>query len=224
MPSNRLPGRAKGCAISWRTYFGWRVWTRSLPPLPPAQSTLRVSPSHVPTVSWLLRTARHHDHRLTRMVLRFPIVFAPAEWLDRLVSVLLDNACRYANDGGQVDVTVSAEGERVVLVVDDSGPGITEADRESIFQRFHRASDVPGGAGLGLSIADAIVKATAGDWTVTKAPVGGARIAVSWPRHRREGTRGPPSTAEAVKRSPPCRVSAHRALGTETEPPEGSEG
>ncbi len=115
-----------------------------------------------------------------------PIVFAPAEWLDRLVSVLLDNACRYANDKGRVDVAVSVDGERVVLVVDDSGPGISHADRERIFQRFHRASDVPGGAGLGLSIADAVVRATAGDWTVTTAPLGGARIAVSWPRHRPE--------------------------------------
>ena len=115
-----------------------------------------------------------------------PIVFAPAEWLDRLVSVLLDNACRYANDKGQVDVSLAADGERGMLVVDDSGPGISEADRERIFQRFHRASDVPGGAGLGLSIADAVVRATAGDWTVTTAPLGGARIAVSWPRHRPE--------------------------------------
>jgi signal transduction histidine kinase len=115
-----------------------------------------------------------------------PIVFAPAEWLDRLVSVLLDNACRYANDKGQVDVTVSTDGERVVLVVDDSGPGISQADRERIFQRFHRASAEPGGAGLGLSIADAVVQATGGDCTVTTAPIGGARIAVSWPRHRPE--------------------------------------
>jgi len=115
-----------------------------------------------------------------------PIVFAPAEWLDRLVSVLLDNAFRYASDKGQVDVTVSVEGERVVLVVDDSGPGISEADRERIFQRFHRASAVPGGAGLGLSIADAVMRATGGTCAVTTAPLGGARIAVSWPRHRPE--------------------------------------
>jgi two-component system, OmpR family, sensor histidine kinase CiaH len=115
-----------------------------------------------------------------------PIVFAPAEWVDRLVSVLLDNACRYANDNGQVDVTVSVDGERVVLVIDDSGPGISQTDRERIFQRFHRASAEPGGAGLGLSIADAVVQATGGDCTVTTAPIGGARIAVSWPRHRPE--------------------------------------
>jgi signal transduction histidine kinase len=115
-----------------------------------------------------------------------PIVFAPAEWLDRLVSVLVDNACRYSDEGGQVDVVVASVGEQVVLVVDDSGPGIAEADRERIFERFHRASAEPGGAGLGLSIADAVVRATGGEYKVTTAPLGGARIAVSWPRHRSE--------------------------------------
>ncbi|HUC14535.1 MAG TPA: HAMP domain-containing sensor histidine kinase [Acidimicrobiales bacterium] len=152
-----------------------------------------------------------------------PIVFAPAEWLDRLVSVLLDNACRYANDKGQVDVTVSANGERVVLVVDDSGPGISESDRQRIFQRFHRASAEPGGAGLGLSIADAVVRATGGDCTVTTAPLGGARIAVSWPRHRPEhawttaDSGGPEEGADGL-------VSARLALDREAGPFEESEG
>ena len=146
-----------------------------------------------------------------------PIVFAPAEWLDRLVSVLLDNACRYASDKGQVDVTVSAGGDSVVLVVDDSGPGISEADREHIFQRFHRASAVPGGAGLGLSIADAVVRATGGNCIVTTAPLGGARITVSWPRHRPEhawtaaNDGGPQEGAAGL-------LSARRAPDTEAEP------
>ncbi|MGO9659677.1 MAG: sensor histidine kinase [Acidimicrobiales bacterium] len=113
-----------------------------------------------------------------------PLVFAPAEWLDRLVSVLLDNACRYSNEGGRVEVTVSSVGDRVTMSVDDSGPGVPEEDRERIFQRFHRASALPGGAGLGLSIADAVVRATGGRSYVARAPLGGARIAVSWPRHR----------------------------------------
>ena len=72
--------------------------------------------------------------------------------------------------GGRVDVTVSSAGERVTLIVDDSGPGIPEEDRERIFQRFHRASALPGGAGLGLSIADAVVRATGGRSDVGRAP------------------------------------------------------
>jgi signal transduction histidine kinase len=116
-----------------------------------------------------------------------PIVFAPPEWLDRLVSVLMDNACRYANDGGRVELTVSSRGDRVGVSVDDTGPGIADEDRDRILERFHRASDMPGGAGLGLSIADAVVRATNGTFEVGRAPLGGARVAVSWPRHRPPG-------------------------------------
>jgi signal transduction histidine kinase len=129
------------------------------------------------------------------------IVFAPAEWLDRLVSVLLDNACRYSQLGGRVDITVSNMGERVALVVDDSGPGISDQDRDRIFERFHRASEVPGGAGLGLSIADAVVRATGGDCTVTDAPLGGARITVSWPAAGPKAPGAPPTVVTPSWRS-----------------------
>jgi signal transduction histidine kinase len=69
------------------------------------------------------------------------------------------------------------------LTVDDSGPGIPDAERERIFDRFHRATDgEQGGAGLGLAIGDAIVRATGGKWSVGSSPAGGARMSVSWPR------------------------------------------
>jgi signal transduction histidine kinase len=110
------------------------------------------------------------------------IVVAPAEWLDRLTSVLLDNACRYAPRGGRVDAAVDVVGESVVLTIDDNGPGIPEEQREQIFERFHRANVLPGGAGLGLSIANAVVQATGGSWLVDDSPLGGARVQVSWRR------------------------------------------
>jgi signal transduction histidine kinase len=110
------------------------------------------------------------------------VIAAPPEWLDRLLGVLLDNACKYAPEGGRVDVTVAVDGSRVALTVDDSGPGIAEAERTRIFDRFHRATDSQGGAGLGLAIADAIVRATGGRWKVASAPGGGARMGISWSR------------------------------------------
>jgi signal transduction histidine kinase len=110
------------------------------------------------------------------------VIAAPPEWLDRLLGVLLDNACKYAPDGGRVTVTVAVDGSRVALTVDDSGPGIPEAERTRIFDRFHRATDSQGGAGLGLAIADAIVRATGGRWKVASAPAGGARMGISWSR------------------------------------------
>ncbi len=113
------------------------------------------------------------------------VVSAAPDLLDRLLGVLLDNACKYAPEDGIVALTVSADAGRATVTVDDSGPGVPEAERDKIFDRFHRASTTmsdAGGAGLGLAIADAIVKATGGRWAIGAAPEGGARFQVSWPR------------------------------------------
>jgi signal transduction histidine kinase len=110
------------------------------------------------------------------------IVTAPPEWLDRLLGALLDNACKYSPEGGAIVVSVVGEGRRVRLTVDDSGPGIPLEERPRVFDRFHRAADAPGGAGLGLAIADAIVHATAGRWAIGTSPAGGASVSASWAR------------------------------------------
>ncbi len=123
-----------------------------------------------------------HLHLDVRVPSESLVINAPPEWLDRLLGVLLDNACKYAPDGGKVSVSVVPERARIGLVVDDTGPGIPEDERARIFDRFHRASEQGGGAGLGLAIADAIVRATNGRWRVETAPGGGARMAVSWER------------------------------------------
>src|SRR5947208_5762845 len=110
------------------------------------------------------------------------VIAASPEWLDHLVGVLLDNACKYTPEGGSVDVRVAAEGNRVTLAIDDSGPGIPPERRSQVFDRFRRATDQPGGAGLGLAIADAIVRATNGRWEVSSSAAGGASMGVTWPR------------------------------------------
>ncbi|HSP65810.1 MAG TPA: HAMP domain-containing sensor histidine kinase [Candidatus Deferrimicrobium sp.] len=108
------------------------------------------------------------------------MISAPPEWLDRLLGVLLDNACRYTPPGGTVDVVVGRRDGRVHLAVDDSGPGIPAGERDHIFDRFRRASDAPGGSGLGLAIAAAVVGASGGRWEVGTSPAGGASMAVNW--------------------------------------------
>ena len=110
------------------------------------------------------------------------IVDVPAEWLDRLLGVLLDNACKYAPEGGTVDVSVGGDGSSIRLTVDDSGPGIPPEERDRIFDRFHRSTGSASGAGLGLAIADAIVRATGGHWRVGTSTAGGASMSVTWPR------------------------------------------
>src|SRR5438094_3457065 len=110
------------------------------------------------------------------------VIAALPEWLDHLIGVLLDNACKYTPDGGTIDLRVAADGGKVLLAVDDSGPGIPPERRTHIFERFHRETDQAGAAGLGLAIADAVVRATNGRWEVGASASGGASMAVTWPR------------------------------------------
>jgi signal transduction histidine kinase len=109
-------------------------------------------------------------------------IHAPPEWIDRLAGVLIDNACRYAGENGRVRILVGAAGNRAFLAIDDSGPGIPESQRARLFDRFHRATEQPGGHGLGLAIADSIVRSTGGRWRISTAELGGARMEVAWPR------------------------------------------
>jgi signal transduction histidine kinase len=72
--------------------------------------------------------------------------------------------------------------------VDDDGPGIPPAERERVFDRFHR-SDAgrargSGGAGLGLAIARAVVEAHGGRVRATESSLGGARVGFELPRFR----------------------------------------
>jgi signal transduction histidine kinase len=119
-------------------------------------------------------------------------ISAPPEWIDRLAGVLVDNACRYAGAGGTVRISVVSRGSRVSLVVEDSGPGVPEADRSRLFDRFHRSTEQGGGAGLGLAIADSIASSTGGHWRIGDSPLGGALFEVSWRRYTAR-QHGPPA-------------------------------
>jgi signal transduction histidine kinase len=110
-------------------------------------------------------------------------ISAPPEWIDRLAGVLVDNACRYAGPGGTVRISVVPRGNRVSLVVEDSGPGVPDADRPRLFDRFYRSTEQGGGAGLGLAIADSIAGSTGGHWRIGDSPLGGAWFEVSWRRY-----------------------------------------
>ena len=74
-----------------------------------------------------------------------------------LLRNLLDNAIKYSPAQGQVDVGLHQRGSVASLVVEDSGPGIPEAERARVLDRFYRVPDAPArGSGLGLAIVKTI--------------------------------------------------------------------
>jgi two-component system sensor histidine kinase TctE len=73
--------------------------------------------------------------------------------LREALSNLIDNALRYCPRGASVTLRVRATGDgQCVLEVEDDGPGLQDADLPHLFERFWRASELPGGCGLGLAI------------------------------------------------------------------------
>ncbi len=107
------------------------------------------------------------------------------ELLARVVRNLLANARRHAGESGRVVLGATAVGQRVTVSVDDDGSGIPPAERERIFERFHRVDSArgrdSGGSGLGLAISREIVEAHGGRIWVEDSPLGGARAAFELP-------------------------------------------
>ena len=85
------------------------------------------------------------------------VVMGDAEALRILLSNLLANALRYTPRGGRVDVSCRMRDGQPVLEIADTGPGIPEAERERVFDRFYRRpGEQESGSGLGLAIVRAI--------------------------------------------------------------------
>ncbi len=104
------------------------------------------------------------------------IVPGDAFALQLLVRNLVDNAIRHTTTGSTVMVRV----EPGTLVVDDAGPGIPEADRARVFDRFYRRANEGSGSGLGLAIVERVAAAHGARVTLGDSPAGGLRVTVAF--------------------------------------------
>jgi two-component system OmpR family sensor kinase len=105
--------------------------------------------------------------------------------LRQVVDNLLANVRSHTLSGTEAEVRVGSVGDQAVVVVTDRGPGLPEDQASRVFERFFRSdpsrSRSHGGAGLGLSIVDAIVEAQGGSVAAESAPGRGMTITVRLP-------------------------------------------
>ncbi len=102
---------------------------------------------------------------------------ADAEQIRQVLANLVDNAIKYTESGGRVDITLEMREAEVVVSVRDTGLGIPESDQTRIFERFYRVdksrSREAGGTGLGLAIVKHLVEAQGGRvWVESRQPGG----------------------------------------------------
>jgi signal transduction histidine kinase len=114
-----------------------------------------------------------------------PVRMAP-EKVERVLLNLLANAVRHTPSGGTVSVVVEPETDRVVVAVEDTGRGLSRVAGRRMFDLFWRddesRSRATGGAGVGLAVAQGLVRAHGGTIWAENRSAGGARVAFTLPR------------------------------------------
>ncbi|MEX0630420.1 MAG: ATP-binding protein [Chloroflexota bacterium] len=163
----------------------WRAEARQLP----------LSPTRVdiPTMLEAVRErfaarAREHGSELRVMAPAGELaVQADPERLAQVVDNLVSNAIRYSPAGAPVALQATTEGDEVVISVVDQGVGLSEEQRERVFERFYRVDPsrarALGGSGIGLAIARALTEAMGGRiWAESEGPGNGSRFCVALPR------------------------------------------
>jgi two-component system sensor histidine kinase KdpD len=110
-------------------------------------------------------------------------VHVDADLIVQTFANLLDNVAKYTPPGTAVRICAREDEDWVQVTVDDEGPGLPTLGRERLFDKFQRGHDegTVGGAGLGLAICRAIVRAHGGDIAAGDRPGGGARLQFTLP-------------------------------------------
>jgi two-component system sensor histidine kinase KdpD len=131
-----------------------------------------------------------------------PAVRADAVLLDGLVANLVENVARHTSPPAPLEISATEDGGRVRLAVDDGGPGVSAAERDRLFEKFHRLpAAIEGsrrGLGLGLAIVRGMTEAMGGTVGAEQSSLGGLRIEVDLPTA--EAAPAEPARSEAVAR------------------------
>lgn len=160
---------------------------------------LRRVPVHLPTLAQDICQEQHaQSGRDIHLVAGdVPVIEADHDLLRTAIDNLVNNAVRHTQ--GAVRLAVEADAAGITVTVEDDGPGIPEAERHLIFERYYRASTAPAhaGVGIGLSLVRKIVGLHGGTVDVAAAPGAGSRFSLRLPVGPQPAAGTPPSHSSA---------------------------
>jgi two-component system sensor histidine kinase KdpD len=131
-----------------------------------------------------------------------PLVLVEPMLIEQVLANLLENAVSYAGPEAQIQVSARRQTGSLVVQVLDDGPGIAESERQKVFEKFYRgrtSSQSDGGAGLGLTICRAIVRAHHGRIAVRERPGGGTLVEFTLPSIRGLHQRSPEPSSTVLQ-------------------------
>jgi signal transduction histidine kinase len=143
-----------------------------------------VKPSVVPLSAQLERTVtrwRAAANRDWRLRPTSAVVVADRQRIETALDSLVENAVRYTEEGGRIELAAWQDEESVLIEVRDNGPGIPDEELAYIFESF-RSGSSRGGTGIGLAIVKSIVEAHGGGVSAQNLPGGGASFRLWLPR------------------------------------------
>lgn len=112
-----------------------------------------------------------------------PLAYIDAVLIERVLVNVLENASKYTPENSSIEISGYMKGNRIVLTIDDHGPGLPAGQEHTIFEKFERGDkeNAMPGIGLGLAISKAIMKAHDGTIHGESRSNGGARFTLTFP-------------------------------------------
>ena len=100
---------------------------------------------------------------------------------------IIDNSIKYGKKGGRTDVKASVSDDSVVISIEDNGCGISAEDLPRVKEKFYKANNSVRGSGIGLAVADEIIRMHGGSIDITSVQGEGTTVSITLPTVRRQG-------------------------------------
>lgn len=127
------------------------------------------------------RAAKENKHITYESPDILPVVIGDRNRLRQVFINIIDNALKYSSSDGVVNITVESVADHIIITVADNGCGIPAADLPKVKQKFYKANQTVRGSGIGLAVADEIVRLHHGELDIDSTEGVGTTVSITLP-------------------------------------------